>query len=223
MVGAQHSLSPPPPCGGASVRGSAAASPRVAEGSDTGTELDTVVSRAVGGDEAAFVVLFRTLQPLLLRYLHGVAPDASDDIAGEVWLHVVRRLGTFTGDASAFRGWLFTIARRRVIDMRRARDRRPETSLAEPPDNTVGPDAASEADRSISTDRAVALIAQLPLQQAEVVLLRVVAGLDVPAVAAIVGRRAATVRVQSHRGLRRLAEILNGRDAIVKRPARSTT
>lgn len=178
-------------------------------------ELDDVISRARGGDEAAFVVLFRTYQPLLLRYLRGVAHDVCDDLASEVWLDVVRGLKTFTGDESGFRGWLFTIARRRVIDMRRTRTRRPEIPLAEPPDDTIAPDAAWEVDRSFSTDRAIALISKLPTEQAEVVLLRVVAGLDVPAVAEIVGRRSATVRVQSHRGLRRLAEILGEPDAAV--------
>lgn len=185
-------------------------------------ELDDAIARARGGDEAAFVVLFRTYQPLLLRYLRGVAPDVCDDLASEVWLDAVRGLGSFSGDESGFRGWLFTIARRRVIDLRRARGRRPEVLSAEPPDDTTAPDAAWELDQAVSTDRAIALISQLPPQQAEVVLLRVVAGLDVPAVAAIVGRRAATVRVQSHRGLRRLAEILAARDAAVTHPTRPT-
>jgi RNA polymerase sigma-70 factor (ECF subfamily) len=185
-------------------------------------ELDDVIARARDGDEAAFVVLFRTYQPLLLRYLRWVALDASDDLASDVWLDVVRGLKTFTGDETGFRGWLFTIARRRVVDMRRLRIRRPEVPLAEPPDDGIAPDAASEVDRTFSTDRAIALIGRLPIEQAEVVLLRVVAGLDVPAVAAIVGRRSATVRVQSHRGLRRLAEILGERDTAVTRSTRPT-
>jgi len=79
-----------------------------------------------------------------------------------------------------------------------------------------------EVDQAFSTDRAIALISELPTEQAEVVLLRVVAGLDVPAVAAIVGRRSATVRVQSHRGLRRLADILAERDAAVTEPTSPT-
>jgi RNA polymerase sigma-70 factor (ECF subfamily) len=181
-------------------------------------DIDDVIARARSGDEAAFVVLFRTFQPLLLRYLRGVARDVSDDLASEVWLDVVRGLGKFSGDESGFRGWLFTIAQRRVIDMRRARTRRPEVSLAEPPEDAIAPDAAWEVDQLFSTDRAIALIAELPVEQAEVVLLRVVAGLDVSAVAEIVGRRPATVRVQSHRGLRRLAEILGEQGEPVTHP-----
>ena len=48
----------------------------------------------------------------------------------------------------------------------------------------------------------------LPAIQAEVILLRVVAGLDTEAVAQLVGRSPGAVRVAAHRGLRRLAGIL---------------
>jgi RNA polymerase sigma-70 factor (ECF subfamily) len=46
------------------------------------------------------------------------------------------------------------------------------------------------------------------------VTLRVVAGLDVGQVAAIVGKRPGTVRVLAHRGLRRLAEWLAAEDGV---------
>jgi RNA polymerase sigma-70 factor (ECF subfamily) len=61
---------------------------------------------------------------------------------------------------------------------------------------------------AISSRTAVALIATLPPGQAEVVLLRVVAGLDVAQVAAITGKRPGNVRVLTHRALRRLADRL---------------
>jgi RNA polymerase sigma-70 factor (ECF subfamily) len=57
-----------------------------------------------------------------------------------------------------------------------------------------------------STRAALALLAELPPDQAEVVVLRVVGGLEVAEVARIVGKRPGAVRVLAHRGLRRLAE-----------------
>lgn len=184
------------------------------------TDLDDALARARTGDTAAFDALFMAFQPPLMRFLRGVALDACDDIAGEVWLDVVRGLRGFRGDATAFRSWLFTIAHRRVIDARRARRRRPETPMADPPDVAAAPDTADVAEAGMAAERAAALIAALPAEQAEVVLLRVVAGLDVAAVAAILGRRPGTVRVQSHRGLRRLSDMLTERDTAVTHPTR---
>jgi RNA polymerase sigma-70 factor (ECF subfamily) len=72
----------------------------------------------------------------------------------------------------------------------------------------VTADSADVALEHLSTRSAIALLAALPTAQAEVILLRVVAGLDTDAVARVVGRSPGAVRVAAHRGLRRLAEIL---------------
>ena len=71
-----------------------------------------------------------------------------------------------------------------------------------------GADAAADPQLVVTeaagTDAALALIATLPPDQAEVVLLRVVAGLDVATVAGIVDKQPGNVRVLAHRGLQRL-------------------
>ncbi len=75
----------------------------------------------------------------------------------------------------------------------------------------------------LSTRAALAVIGQLPHDQAEVVLLRVVAGLDVEQVARVVGKRPGAVRVLAHRGLRRLAERLErdqGREGLFGGPSK---
>jgi RNA polymerase sigma-70 factor, ECF subfamily len=68
--------------------------------------------------------------------------------------------------------------------------------------------ARHRALEGLSTRAALAVIAQLSRDQAEVVLLRVVAGLGTEQVARILGKRPGAVRVLAHRGLRRLAERL---------------
>ena len=172
-----------------------------------GDEFAAVLAAAQGGDEAAFSVLWRGTNPALLRYLRVIAPDVADDVAAETWVHVVRSLVRFRGDETAWRAWLFTTARRRLLDQARQRRRHPTEPLDElqPVDMPRAPDAASIALDNLGTQRALALVAQLPRQQAEVILLRVVAGLDTEAVAGIVGSTPGAVRVATHRGLRRLA------------------
>ena len=51
-----------------------------------------VVERAQGGDPEAFRVLYRDIQPRLLRYLHALAGQDAEDIASETWLQPTRDL-----------------------------------------------------------------------------------------------------------------------------------
>jgi len=163
---------------------------------------------AAGGDERAFGVLYRELQPPLVRYLRVVVGNDAEDVAADVWLEIARDMRTFEGDAAGFRAWVFTIGRHRGIDQLRRHARRPASSMAEVPDTRSLDDTESLALEAISTDAALALIARLPRDQAEAVMLRVVAGLDVADAARILGKRAGAVRVNTLRGLRRLESML---------------
>jgi RNA polymerase sigma-70 factor, ECF subfamily len=177
-----------------------------------GADFDAILAAARDGDEQAFAVLWRDLQPALLRYLRVIAPAACEDLAADTWLEVARGLDRFEGGEAGFRSWVFTVARHRMVDLRRREARQPVTTLPPEalPERSGSDDAADAALLAISTRAALALIATLPPDQAEVVALRIVGGLDVAQVAAIVGKRTGTVRVLSHRGLRRLAELLEG-------------
>lgn len=179
---------------------------------DSQTETDVLLQdaldRARRGDEQGFALLWRSLHPPLLRYLTVRSPDARDDVASETWLQVVRDLPGFGGGIDDFRGWLFTIARNRAIDHGRARARRSTVPVAAPAENTADPLATSAEDDVVArhaTDEAVRLVASLPTEQAEMVMLRVVAGLDVAVVARLVGKKPGTVRVAVHRALKELA------------------
>ena len=59
-------------------------------------------------------------------------PDAAEDLASTVWIDVAANLSSFRGDEDGFRGWLVTIAHRRLVDEHRRRERRPEHSVCEP-------------------------------------------------------------------------------------------
>lgn len=177
-----------------------------------GETFQAVLAAAQGGDEGAFSALWRDANPALLRYLRVIAPEVAEDVAADSWVHVVRGLAGFRGDENAWRAWLFTTARRRVIDDARYRARRPVSPVAEIPTaaTPLSPDTADLVLERLSTATAIALIAELPRLQAEVILLRVLAGLDNEATARLLGRSSGAVRVAAHRGLRRLAQLLAG-------------
>ena len=147
--------------------------------------------------------------PPLLRYLRVRGEDAPEDLAAETWVHVVKGLASFEGGAAEFRAWLFTIARHRAIDQSRGRARRPAAvPVADPAQMAAHPTARSAEDDAVANDetaRALALVATLPPDQAEAVMLRVVAGLEVADVARLLGKKPGTVRVMVHRALRTLA------------------
>jgi RNA polymerase sigma-70 factor (ECF subfamily) len=174
-----------------------------------GLEFESVLVAAQEGGEWAFAVLWRDLNPRVVRYLGAKAPGMGDDLAAETWLAAARNLATFQGNEVAFRGWLFTIARRRLVQHWRDSARRP-VSPSDPEsftDQRAADDTETEGMAGLSArETARAIAAALPSDQADVVLLRMLAGLDVDQVAEILGKRPGTVRVLQHRALRRLAE-----------------
>jgi RNA polymerase sigma-70 factor (ECF subfamily) len=190
---------------------SSSPSNRTSSADAANAEFGAVLAAAQEGAAWAIAVLWHQLHPPLLRFLRGLDPRAAEDVEADTWLAAARDLAGFRGDDRQFRAWMFTIARNRLIDWRRREARRhsdavtPEVLGELPADD----DPAITALDVLRADEAVGLVREcLPGDQAEVILLRVIGGLDVAEVAAIVGKRPGNVRVLQHRGLRRLAEHL---------------
>ena len=173
-------------------------------------ELGAAVARAQEGDETAFAVAYRIVQPGLLGYLRGIVGDDAEDVASDAWLEIARTFGRFKGDGAGFRGWTATIARHRALDHLRRQRVRPRAGGTEQDVlHLPGPHSTHEqALESLSTERALELVRGLPRDQAEAVLLRVVVGLDGPAAARVLGTRPGAVRTAAHRGLKRLGRQL---------------
>lgn len=171
-------------------------------------ELGDAVERARDGDEAAFAAVYREVHPRLVGYLYGLVGDDADDVTSEAWHDIVRDLHRFRGDGEAFRGWAATVARHRALDhLRRIKVRPRTTALDEITAEPATPgDSEGLALENISTEQALALIGELPQEQAEAVLLRVVLGLNAPMAARVLGKRPGAVRTAAHRGLKRLSE-----------------
>lgn len=168
------------------------------------------LDRARSGDEHAFAMIYRDIQPGLLRYARASANGHGEDVTAEVWLEVTRALRRFDGDEQGFRAWVFTIARRKIIDHVRRDARRPTVVLQDAEEIYLNEarDVAEDYEDEEATRRALTLVRTLPPSQADAILLRVVAGLDIAQVAGLLGKSPGAVRVLTHRGLRRLAAVL---------------
>jgi RNA polymerase sigma-70 factor (ECF subfamily) len=174
----------------------------------------TLLSRARRGEREALAELWRTHQAALVRYLRARRCPAPDDVASQVWIAVAASLHRFEGDDDDFRRWLFTIAHRRSVDEIRRTVRRDGLSVRAADvavATTAGADV--EYERNGALDRAIALVATLPDDMAEAVMLRVVNELPVADVASVMGTTDGNVRVLVHRGLSRLRRKISVTDA----------
>ena len=178
-----------------------------------------VIDRVRGGDRYAVEELFGEIQPRLLRFLRSQESRFADDLAAEVWLAVAGGISRFDGDWDDFRAWIFAIARRRLADHRRtAVRRRTDVVGVEVFEDRPACDTTEKtALDKISGQQAAALItAVLSGDQAEVLLLRVLADLDVDQVAAIMQRSPNWVRVTQHRAMQTLAKRLGPKIVVMQ-------
>jgi RNA polymerase sigma-70 factor (ECF subfamily) len=171
--------------------------------------LDHAVEAMQAGDEAAFRLVYRHVQPPLLRYLAVlVGPADAEDVASDAWAQAFRDLDRFTGDADGFRGWITTIGRNRALDHLRHARRRPviDHPVEDLVDLADGSDVEADTLVRVSSEEIVRLIGTLPRDQAEAIMLRTVLGFDAPTAARILGKRPGAVRAAAHRGLKQLAK-----------------
>jgi RNA polymerase sigma-70 factor, ECF subfamily len=168
-------------------------------------ETAPLVAAARGGDRAAFGELYLRY----VRMVHGIllarVPRIDvDDLVQDVFLHAMRQL-TSLRDASAFGGWLATIARNRGSDHLR------QTRATEPLEDTPGlmPDGTA----SLEAQAVLGTLRTLPEAYRETLVLRLVEGMTGPEIAAATGLTPASVRVNLHRGMKQLRERLEGRSA----------
>nr|WP_243716424.1 RNA polymerase sigma factor [Actinomadura darangshiensis] len=173
-------------------------------------ELGRALRAAQDGDEESFRMLYRDVQPRLIRFAGALVGGDAEDVTSEAWLQIARDLPSFRGDLDGFRGWTATITRHRALDHLRRKSRRPGSDLPIEELVSMAADTDTEVDAldGIATGDALRLIGELPPDQAEAVLLRVVVGLDAKSAGKVLGKRPGAVRTAAYRGLRRLAERL---------------
>jgi RNA polymerase sigma factor (sigma-70 family) len=171
------------------------------------TTEDELVAAARNGGVWAFAELWRLLSPRVAAYVRSRGVADPDDVTSEVFLGTFARIGDFRGGGAEFRRYLFTLAHHKSVDDIRARFG-PRVPRQVPIDEVVDPRRAASAEDVALDGRLdpdlTAVLAALPDLQREVLLLRVVAQLDVRAVATIVGRSEGATKQLQHRALQSL-------------------
>jgi RNA polymerase sigma-70 factor, ECF subfamily len=178
---------------------------------DSAAHDDALVRAAQAGDRAAFGLLYARYA----RMVHGillsrVPPSDAEDLVHDVFLQALPGLPSLR-DPSRFPAWLAAIARNRAIDFHR--QSKPNVALDEDSTPPAADSPAPGAPHSRAEAQAVLdAILTLPEAYRETLLLRLVEGMTGPEIAARTGLTHGSVRVNLHRGMQQLREIL-GRTA----------
>ena len=173
-------------------------------------DFDTRLRAAKSGAEWAWAAIYRDLAGPVAGYLANRGAAEPDDLTSETFLQIARNISTFEGNESAFRSWVFVIAHRRLIDSRRARQRRPETiTLADPTGGGEGGDVEEEALNRLTTVELQAAFEKLSESQSDVLALRIIGQLTLEETASVLGKRVGAVKAAQRRGLLALSQHLD--------------
>jgi RNA polymerase sigma-70 factor, ECF subfamily len=174
--------------------------------------LATLVDGAKAGDRAATEQLVAQLRPRVFRYVLArvLDPHLADDVTQEVTVTMLTALHRHVDRGRPFTAWVFGIAANKISESHRTANRRHESVTTVVPDKRS--DAALEPETAVlrmeTSEYVATLLAQLPETQAEIVRLRVAAGLSADETAAVLGMTPGAVRVAQHRALARLRELV---------------
>jgi RNA polymerase sigma factor (sigma-70 family) len=174
--------------------------------------FDDVLAAAQTGAAWAFRALWEDLSPAVAGYLRSRGAAEPDDLTSEVFLAVFTQLSSFTGDEAALRAYVFTIARRRLVDEIRRRSRRgPEVQWTEDADHRRTSSAEDTALDQLGSDRTRELLEGLSADQRDVLVLRIFGDLTVEQVADVLGKRPGAVKALQRRGLEALRKKVSSR------------
>ena len=177
---------------------------------------DALVQAARAADTEAFGELWLRLAPTVASYVRSRGVLDVDDVTSEVFAAAFARIGDFVGGGVQFRRFVFTLAHHKAVDDTRRRFG-PRAMALRPFEDEADPRRAASAEedavRDLYGEQLQRWLDALAPAQREVLLLRVVAGLDVADVAAVLGRSQGAVKQLQHRAivtLRRCAALEPG-------------
>lgn len=157
-----------------------------------------LVERARSGDDSAFAVLVVRYERKLIRVLHRLVHDEelARDLAQETFWKVYNRLDHFD-TSRRFGPWLFRVGVNLGLDQLRRREGPPTSSIDRPGRTALKAMELPDADPRIREEFAQEVrfvLDKVPLPYRTILMLRDVEGFSSAEVAAIVGRREATIR-----------------------------
>jgi RNA polymerase sigma-70 factor (ECF subfamily) len=202
-------------CGGAPALQNAQAmtSPRSKRHSsdDFESQLRPLWVSAQEGDETAYRAALERMAVRLRAYLRRrmqTCPDEVEDLVQETLLALHLQRGTWDSSLPVS-AWMIAIARHKLIDMWRRHGRKmADVASIDDLEEHETPTSVDCADEHNSRHDLAVLLSAIPASQREAIVLTKIQGLSVAEVSASTGLSMGAVRVQVHRGLRKLVELV---------------
>lgn len=168
-----------------------------------------LIARWRQGDQRAASELVQRHAPALTRFLaaSGARQDV-DELVQDTFVRAFGSIDSFRGESS-LRTWLFTIARRLLLDRRRAQKRRPESVDVQEHDVATEVDALDHVVADETQLRLRDAVERLTPTQRQVFTLRVADGMSYRDIAEAVGTTEGAARVHYHNALRSVKEFLD--------------
>jgi RNA polymerase sigma-70 factor, ECF subfamily len=166
-----------------------------------------LLPRIAAGDRTAIRECIALYGGLVWSLARRAAPSDAEDAVQEIFLDIWKSAARFDPAVGSEATFVATIARRRLVDRRRQRQRRPETELlveatSVATSNSVPPELGAEA------SLAARALDQLRPEQRQVLILTACHGLSHEEVATSMGMPLGTVKAHARRGLIRVREAL---------------
>jgi RNA polymerase sigma-70 factor (ECF subfamily) len=183
---------------------------------DLADDADLLRAHA-GGDPHAFARLYdrydRPCFQFIRRMLGAAGADAAEDLHQETWIAVSRSAGAFDPRKASFRGWLFTIARRKVVDHFRhqkvvplgVRDDDAAMQVLDP-----DPTPVQQVETRELAERLVSAVEALPPEQRGAFLMSAQGGLSLEEIAEATGVAVETAKSRLRYARARLRQALAG-------------
>jgi RNA polymerase sigma-70 factor (ECF subfamily) len=166
------------------------------------------------GDSRAFEQLYLRLNRRVHAFVRVRGATDPEGTVNDVFLAVFTRLGSFEGEEGQFNAWVFTIARNKLIDESRKRQRRVREVSADRYDvehivagRSATGDVEQEVIDHITTEGLSRKLQLLTDDQRDAVVLRVIADLGIEAIAGVMDKTPGAVRALLRRAFRTIDRV----------------
>ena len=169
--------------------------------------MAAMMRRMQAGERAAVSAVLHSCDDWLRRYFRRkIAPDRLDDLVQETLISLHQKRASYD-PARPFYPWLAAIARYRWVDMLRTEYRMAKSAAVDETDEGVGSGHDEAVLSRLSLDT---IMCHLSQSQRDAIALVRIDGLSIREAADRTGQSEALVKVNIHRGLQKLAALVEG-------------